>query len=68
KITETYEQKALTLDDIVQPGTRVTVRQYIGNMLLQQKQAAAVERATQELVTELRRGNSFRIFENNISW
>jgi parvulin-like peptidyl-prolyl isomerase len=68
KVTETYEQKNLEMDDVVQLGTRMTVREYIGNSLLQERQQAVIERATTELVTELRTGNPFQIFENNLSW
>ncbi|MDR2797797.1 MAG: peptidylprolyl isomerase [Treponema sp.] len=68
KVTETYEQKSLELDDVFQLGTRMTVREYIGNALLQERQQAVIERATQELVTELRAGNPFQIFENNLKW
>jgi parvulin-like peptidyl-prolyl isomerase len=68
KVTETYEQKNLDLDDVVQPGSRITVREYIGNTLLQERQQEVIEKATEELVTELRRGNSFQVFENNITW
>jgi parvulin-like peptidyl-prolyl isomerase len=68
KVTETYEQKSLELDDVFQLGTRITVRSYIGNALLQERQQAVLERATQELVTELRIGNPFQIFENNLKW
>jgi parvulin-like peptidyl-prolyl isomerase len=68
KVTEKYEQKNLDLDDLVQPGSRISVRDYIGNMLLQERQQAVIEKATAELVTELRRGNSFQIFENNLVW
>jgi parvulin-like peptidyl-prolyl isomerase len=68
KITETYEQKNLELDDIAQLGTRMTVRDYIGNTLLQERQQEVIEKATQELVTELRVGNPFQIFENNLTW
>jgi parvulin-like peptidyl-prolyl isomerase len=68
KITETYEQRNLELNDIFQLGTRVTVRDYISNSLLQQRQQAAVEKASQELVSELRTGNPFQIFENNLTW
>jgi parvulin-like peptidyl-prolyl isomerase len=68
KITETYEQKNLELDDIAQLGTRMTVRDYIGNSLLQERQQEVIEKATQELVTELRVGNPFQIFENNLTW
>jgi len=68
KITETLPQKALELDEIMNPGTRVTVRQYIAGNLHQQRQQEAAMRATQELVTELRAGNPFQIMENNLNW
>jgi parvulin-like peptidyl-prolyl isomerase len=68
KITETYEQRNLELDDIFQLGTRVTVREYITNSLLQQRQQTVLERASQELVTELRAGNPFQVFDSNLSW
>ena len=68
KITETYAQKSLELDDIVQPGNRVTVRQYISENLLQQRQQEVLARVTQELVTELRTGNPFQIMDNNLNW
>ncbi|GHV63716.1 hypothetical protein AGMMS49587_14590 [Spirochaetia bacterium] len=68
KVTETYDQKFLALDDMVQPGTRITVRDYITQGLSQQYQQEILERATQELVTELRRGNPFQVFENNLNW
>ncbi|GHT91276.1 hypothetical protein FACS1894140_1560 [Spirochaetia bacterium] len=68
KVTETYEQKFLNLDDMVQPGTRVTVRKYINDGLTQQYQQEILAKATQELVTELRKGNPFQVFENNLNW
>jgi parvulin-like peptidyl-prolyl isomerase len=68
KITETYDMKNLDLDDIFQLGTRMTVRDYIGNAMLQERQQAVIEQATQELITELRRGNPFEIYRNNITW
>jgi parvulin-like peptidyl-prolyl isomerase len=68
KVTETYEQKNLEMDDVVQLGTRTTVRDYIGNSLLQERQQAVLEKATTELVTELRTGNPFQVFENNLTW
>jgi peptidyl-prolyl cis-trans isomerase D len=68
KVTETYQQKSLELDDIIQPGSRVTVRQYIGSNLFQQNQQEILAKATQELVTELRSGNPFQVMENNLNW
>ena len=66
KITETYSMRNLDLGDIVHLGTNITVRDQIGNALLQQRQQEAMARATQELVTSLRAGRPFTIFENNI--
>jgi parvulin-like peptidyl-prolyl isomerase len=68
KITETYAYKNLDLDDIVQPGSPVTVRGYIGNFLLQERQMEAYQKATLELVTELRAGKTFQVFEKNLIW
>jgi parvulin-like peptidyl-prolyl isomerase len=68
KITETYEQKNLELDDIFQLGTRITVRDYIGNSMLQEIEQATIAKATQELVTELRTGNPYQIMEANINF
>jgi peptidyl-prolyl cis-trans isomerase D len=68
KITESYEMRSLGLDDIIQPGSRVTVREFISNGLFQERQAAAIERASHELITELRTGRPFQIFERNLNW
>jgi len=68
KVTETYAQKNLELDDIFQLGTRITVRAYIGNSMLQERQMEAYTKATQELVAELRTGKTFQIFERNLNW
>jgi parvulin-like peptidyl-prolyl isomerase len=68
KITETYAQRNLELNDIFQLGSRITVREYIGNVLLEQIQQEVLTRIQQELITELRRGNPFQIFENNLNW
>ncbi|MDR0290656.1 MAG: peptidylprolyl isomerase, partial [Treponema sp.] len=68
KVTETYAQKNLDLDDIFQLGTRMTVRDYIGNSLLQERQMEVLAQATQELVNELRAGRTFQVFERNLTW
>ncbi|MDR0495790.1 MAG: peptidyl-prolyl cis-trans isomerase [Treponema sp.] len=68
KITETYAMKSLELDDIFQLGARMTVREYIGNTLLQERQMEVLQKATQELVAELRAGKTFQIFEKNLIW
>ncbi|QQO09285.1 peptidylprolyl isomerase [Breznakiella homolactica] len=68
KITETLDEKILELDDIIEPGTKVTVKEYLVNTLLQQRQQQAIDTASHELITELRKGNTFQVFENNINW
>jgi len=68
KITENYSSRQLEMTDILQLGTRVTVRDYIGQFLLSQRQQAILAQASQELVSELRSGRSFQVFENNIRW
>jgi hypothetical protein len=68
-VTETLAMKNLELDDIVQPGTNVTVRAYIGNMMMQEKQMDAFARAVDELHTELRDGGrTFQVFDANLNW
>jgi len=68
KVTENYAERTLELHDIFQLGTRATVRDYIGQGLLNQRQQAVLAQASQELVTELRAGRSFQIIENNLNW
>jgi parvulin-like peptidyl-prolyl isomerase len=66
KVTETYTQKQLTLDDIFQPGYPITVRNYIKQGLAQQNQQTAVQQATADVIRELRRGKPFEINQKNI--
>jgi parvulin-like peptidyl-prolyl isomerase len=70
KVTEVYAQATLGLNDPYQLENKSagTVRDYIGNMLYQQRQQKVVEEATQELVSELRAGKPYRIFEENLNW
>ena len=68
KITETYAMRNLELDDIQQLGTHMTVRDFIGNAMLQDRQAEVLGQASQELVSELRSGRTYQIFERNLTW
>jgi len=68
KVTENYASKQLELTDIVQLGTRVTVRDYIGQGLLNQRQQAVLKQATEEMVKDLRSGKTFQIFEDRVNW
>jgi parvulin-like peptidyl-prolyl isomerase len=55
-------------DDILQLGVPVTVREYILNIMGQQIQQRILTKATEELITELRTGRTFQIFEKNLIW
>jgi len=70
KITETYPQAALGLDDILDLGSRMTVRQFIWRNLFQQRQQETMMRAQQELILRLRTGTPppFQVMENNLNW
>ncbi|MCL2834875.1 MAG: peptidyl-prolyl cis-trans isomerase, partial [Treponema sp.] len=67
KITETYLQKNLELDDIFDLNSRMTVRDYIKNSIISERQNAVVQQATQEIVTELRTGTPYQIIEANLN-
>jgi len=68
KVTENYAGKQLELSDILQFGTRITVRDYIGQGLLNQRQQAVLKQASEEIVKDLRSGKTFKVFEENINW
>jgi parvulin-like peptidyl-prolyl isomerase len=68
KITESLPQKSLELDEIAEPGSRVTVKQFISMNLLQQRQQETLVKASQELVSELRSGNTYQVMDNNLNW
>jgi parvulin-like peptidyl-prolyl isomerase len=68
KVTESYEQKQLVLDDVIDLESKMTVRQYITEGLAQSKQVAAISRAQQELFDELRKGNPFTIDRRYVPW
>jgi len=70
KVTETHPQASLGLDDILDLGSRMTVRQFIWRTLFERRQQEVLTRATQDLILELRSGNPapFQIMENNLNW
>jgi parvulin-like peptidyl-prolyl isomerase len=69
KVTETYEMKILNLEDMVQVGSKLTVRDYIFQGLGQQRQQEVLAKASQELVTELRAsGKTYTVYEKNLGW
>jgi parvulin-like peptidyl-prolyl isomerase len=68
KVTESYAMRALELNDILQPGSQITVRNYIGQVLLQNKQQEVAIQAQQEVIAELRSSRTFQVFEQHLNW
>jgi parvulin-like peptidyl-prolyl isomerase len=68
KVTESYEQKQLTLDDVLDLESKMTVRQYINAGITQNKQVTAIAQAQQDLYDELRKGNPFTIDRRYLPW
>jgi parvulin-like peptidyl-prolyl isomerase len=68
KVTENHVQKNLELNDIIQLGSNLTVKNYIGQMILNQRQQRVLAQASEEITRELRAGRSFQINENLLNW
>jgi parvulin-like peptidyl-prolyl isomerase len=69
KVTEFHSMRNLGLDDIFQLGTPVTVRAFIANGMMQDRQMAVFSQAVQELHDELRAGGrTFQVHEANLNW
>ncbi len=62
-IRDRYDARMLTLSDIVQPDTTITVYEYIKNILAQQKQAQAFAAATAELTASLRTPENYQMLK-----
>lgn len=65
KITDYRDKKFLNLDDPVNPLENVTVRQYIRQMLLVNKQKAVYQLSYNEIVKELTAAAEIKIFDEN---
>lgn len=57
--------KLLELSDLVQPGTTVTVYEYIKANLTQQKQSIVLNNALQSLITDLRKPENYQILKTD---
>jgi len=58
----------LSLDDIIQPGYDITVRDYIREFIFQERQQEIYNQASIDLVAELRAASTIEIFEQNLNW
>jgi parvulin-like peptidyl-prolyl isomerase len=78
KVTRNLEFRVLELDDNVpnhilmqsgiDPRLSVSVRNFLGQLMALQRQQVILAQASQEIVSELRTGRTFQVFENNIRW
>jgi len=69
KVTESHAMRSLELDDILQPGSPITVRAYIANVMMQERQMSVFAQAVQALHADLRAGGrTFQVFEANLNW
>jgi parvulin-like peptidyl-prolyl isomerase len=64
KIMEKFPAKILSLSDLVQPGTTVTVYEYIKSNLTSQAQQMAVNQALVDIINGLRTGDNFQILKS----
>jgi parvulin-like peptidyl-prolyl isomerase len=67
KVTGKYPKKFLTLDD-THLAYNETVRVVLRESIMQRKQQELLTRAQRELVEELRKGNPYKIFEENLNY
>ncbi|MDR0540165.1 MAG: peptidyl-prolyl cis-trans isomerase [Spirochaetaceae bacterium] len=68
KLVDMREQHNIALDDEIQPGNAMTMREYIKAGLTQQKQAEIIKKIQDELVAELSKGNPYSINEKYINY
>jgi hypothetical protein len=67
KVTAKYPKKFLALDDVYL-GYGETVRTVLREAVMQKRQQEIIARAQQELVGELRKGNPYKVFEENLNY
>jgi peptidyl-prolyl cis-trans isomerase SurA len=67
KITEKIPFRLLGLDDTIPPQNTTTVRDQISAQLMQRKQSEVYQRATIELLDELKKKAEIRVFEENLT-
>ncbi len=67
KVTEYYKERLLGLDDPMHPSTKKTVRDYIAEKYIASMQNAALNKALESLVEELKKKAEITIYEENIN-
>ncbi len=64
-IQDKFDAKLLSLDDVVQPDTTVTVYEYIRSQLSQQKQASAFTTVVAEVTDSLRTSENYQMLRTD---
>ena len=64
-VTDQIEAKMLKLDDLIQPGTTMTVYEYVKNGLSQEKAAALLGEVMQEVTAELRTPENYTVLKTD---
>ncbi len=73
-VLDKKEAKILALSDVVEPGTSVSLYEYIKKMVMMQRQNQALSDAMTDLTNDLRKPQNFTIFkkgadlEKQLSW
>jgi parvulin-like peptidyl-prolyl isomerase len=68
EIIEKIPLKILSLDDDVPPQNNFTVREYIGNYLMNMKAQELFQQVTEELIGEVRAQSEVQVFEQYLTW
>lgn len=66
-VTEKHPKKFLELDDPISPATKETVRDRIVSLKMLEKQQILLQKAVEDLVTELKKDAEIVVYEKNIN-
>ncbi len=66
-VQEKYPAKILEIGDVVQPGTTITVYEYIKQSMIAQAQSEAVSNALLEIIKELKTPENYQIMKSGAS-
>jgi hypothetical protein len=58
----------LALDDLIPPQNAMTVRNYIKALLAKVNEQKVIQKALEDLITELKKTADIKIFNEYLSW
>lgn len=68
KVTDKRAPKLLTINDPIEPGSPITVKDYIRQILTNQSQQQAFAGAAKDLIDALKKKANIKIYEENLNW